>query len=611
MTSLVDQQILFTVPSGYALLNAADKLVIREVECVDLFATNATVGTLIVGALAIDVISEATPGHGVWVDNVRVAEDTIVAPAMTLASISPVGAAADISIGVIPKGSGGIIAAVPDNTPLGGNVRGANSIDLQLGRGAATEVASGILAIILGGGSNTASGFGSIVVGGSSNLSSGQWAFIGGGETNTASAPNSVVVGGNNNSNNGVRGFLGGGDTNQILALGTDSVVCGGSGNTANNVGSVVGGGYGNSATATMATVAGGESNTASNSYSLVAGGFGNTASGNTAAVLGGESNSATATGSTAGGGFGNVASGNYSGIFAGSGNTATAIGALCVGGVNNDTTGQYSVVVGGNFCACAATWSFIGGGDTNVITAGVSCVIGGGVNNTMQGTANAIAGGDGCSIVDPATSSFIGGGRSNRIGNGVAVSSYSTIPGGRDCIVEASYALAAGRSARALHDGAFVFADSTGVVFASTGVNQLAARFAAGYRMMGGPISLNDNGGIYSAGSVQTVGAVTGDLYTVATVNNSAIMATVQIVGVDIATGDRAVMKGAVGAKNVGGVLTVGATFDYFDDLDAGFAGASFAFVASGVSIVVQVTGPAALTADWRGVLTLSTVGW
>jgi hypothetical protein len=102
---------------------------------------------------------------GVYVDNVRVAEDTLVAPVMTLASISPVGVAADISIGVIPKGSGGILAAVPDNTPAGGDARGIQAIDLQISRSLSTQVASGLLSSILGGANNTSAGVLSVVVG--------------------------------------------------------------------------------------------------------------------------------------------------------------------------------------------------------------------------------------------------------------------------------------------------------------------------------------------------------------------------------------------------------------------------------------------------------------
>ena len=67
---------------------------------------------------------------------------------------------------LVPKSTGGVLAAVPDSTATGGNVRGATSVDWQTNRSAATMVASGANSVIGGGQDNTASGSGAVVAGG-------------------------------------------------------------------------------------------------------------------------------------------------------------------------------------------------------------------------------------------------------------------------------------------------------------------------------------------------------------------------------------------------------------------------------------------------------------
>lgn len=139
---------------------------------------------------------------------------------------------------IVPNGTGALMLAVPDATSAGGNARGSNAIDLQMTRGAATQVASGTGAIAIGG-SNTASGgtastiaigsgnansggaSGTIAIGdnnsistnpasgaialGASNTTTGT-AAAAIGFTNTANAENAIVIGerGSNRSNSGV-----------------------------------------------------------------------------------------------------------------------------------------------------------------------------------------------------------------------------------------------------------------------------------------------------------------------------------------------------------------------------------------------------------------------
>lgn len=73
-----------------------------------------------------------------------------------------------------------ITAQVPDSAATGGNARGANAVDLQTTRGAATNVASGTNSGVLSGNSNTASATGAVVPGGTSNTASGNNSFAGG-----------------------------------------------------------------------------------------------------------------------------------------------------------------------------------------------------------------------------------------------------------------------------------------------------------------------------------------------------------------------------------------------------------------------------------------------
>jgi hypothetical protein len=95
-----------------------------------------------------------------------------------------------------PKGTGALLAQFPDNAVAGGNARGANAVDLQTTRSAATQVASGQNAAVCGGNGNTASGVESVVGGGNGNTASGARANVAGGMQNTADGLQSWVPGG-------------------------------------------------------------------------------------------------------------------------------------------------------------------------------------------------------------------------------------------------------------------------------------------------------------------------------------------------------------------------------------------------------------------------------
>lgn len=178
--------------------------------------------------------------------------------------VDAVSAEADIVLQ--PKGTGAILAQLPDNLASGGNKRGLRSVDLQTIRTSATQIASGTSSIIAGGENNTASGTHTAVSGGLSNL-----------------------------------------------ALNPYAVVCGGSTNAANGSRSFIGGGQGNTAGSSYSAIASGVSNTANGSYAIISGGEFNNASGSWAVIAGGGYNSASAIYSTVIGGRLNTASGEYS----------------------------------------------------------------------------------------------------------------------------------------------------------------------------------------------------------------------------------------------------------------------------------------------------------
>jgi hypothetical protein len=236
----------------------------------------------------------------------------------------------DIDFAVLPKGTGALLAAIPDNAATGGNQRGANATDFQLRRIAGTQVASGALSAISGGENNTASGLLSLVAGGSNNTASGSRSAVGGGSNNTASGPNSTIGGGTTNTidgSNGARGTIAGGNNNTVSSY--RGTVGGGAYNTASGVAeSTVGGGAYNTASGLQSAVLGGQLNVASGDYTAIVGGTQNQASGEYSIIGGGYQNQASGYSSIIGGGSGNQASGAYSVIPGGiSGTTRGLLG--------------------------------------------------------------------------------------------------------------------------------------------------------------------------------------------------------------------------------------------------------------------------------------------
>ncbi|HWT21690.1 MAG TPA: hypothetical protein VN280_22540 [Variovorax sp.] len=104
------------------------------------------------------------------------------------------GGTTDQHVVLQPKGTGGLLAQLPDGSSTGGNIRGTNAVDWQTKRSAATQIANGASAVISGGENNSASGAGGTVVGGVNNLAGGINSVVGGQACST-SAQGAVALG--------------------------------------------------------------------------------------------------------------------------------------------------------------------------------------------------------------------------------------------------------------------------------------------------------------------------------------------------------------------------------------------------------------------------------
>jgi hypothetical protein len=171
--------------------------------------------------------------------------------------------------------------------------------------------------------------------------------------------------------------------------------------------------------------------------YDTVGGGRQNTSGGGSSTVAGGYSNSANGPGSVVGGG-------GYDGTTI-SGNIASGAACTIAGGLGNVTGNDYATV---------------GGGNNN--NANDGSTVGGGVGNSSSGGW-----------------ATVGGGINNQ-----ATNSYATVPGGVDNVAGGLFSLAAGDLAQALHQGAFVWADSQGSPFASTANDQFCIRAQGGVKI-------------------------------------------------------------------------------------------------------------------------------
>jgi hypothetical protein len=182
------------------------------------------------------------------------------------------------------------------------------------------------------------------------------------------------------------------------------------------------------------------------------------------------------ATESTIGGGLGNSAGGVVT-------NTSIS-GATVAGGVNNRADCAYSFIGGGKNNLVNDALSFFG----TLLPSSPYAVIAGGEGNSL-GTVPAP------DFTGPSDHSVIGGGYSNAVWGSQSVvsggannliynGSWSAIPGGQNNEVNGNWSFAAGQRAKALHSGAFVWADHTPADFASTDNDQFCIRARNGIQI-------------------------------------------------------------------------------------------------------------------------------
>jgi hypothetical protein len=323
-----------------------------------------------------------------------------------------------------PWGIGGLSAQAYDSTTTGGNQRGVQSVDWQMSRSAATQVASGAYSFIGSGNNNTASGtrvtvvggwqntnngYESALLGGSSNSVSGQWATLVAGVNNTAGGQIATIVGGNYNQANSSYNFVGGGYSN-ITSSGTaattqtttatgitlnSTTVTLSSSNASIKIGQqVVGTGLPNPncfvtaisgtnltiSNAATSTIAVASTLSFYTPHSVIVAGGNNTASG-AYSFIGGGGDAGTS-------GNGNTASGDWSAIVGGKQHLASGLNSFIGGGNANQATGTYTTVAGGINCYATGFGSTVVGGYGNSANGAYSTLVGG-----TQGTSRSING--------------------------------------------------------------------------------------------------------------------------------------------------------------------------------------------------------------------------
>ena len=222
----------------------------------------------------------------------------------------------------------------------------------------------------------------------------------------------------------------------------------------------------------------GGVNNVQSGTNSFVGGGRQNEASGSHAMIGGGRLNDASGY-AAVGGGLSNYA-GSFSAVGGGNDNTA-GFNATIGGGLGCTASGTWSTIGGGYFNTANGYWSTVGGGYRN--HANYRATVGGGQYNFATGTHSAIGGG--AFNIASGIGASVAGGSGN-----TASASDSAIPGGFNNTAAGTYSFAAGRRAKANHQGSFVWGDSQNVDKPSSAIDQFNVYAEGGVRMFAAGIA-------------------------------------------------------------------------------------------------------------------------
>ena len=176
-----------------------------------------------------------------------------------------------------------------------------------------------------------------------------------------------------------------------------------------------------------------------------------------------------TSTPNLIGGYGGNSVAGGVAGATIGGGGQASAI---------NGVTADFATVGGGEGNSAMGFASTIGGGEANAVL-GFAATVGGGTNNVagnVAGNANFATVSGGIANIASNEHATVGGGIAN-----TASGKRATVPGGNENTAAGDYSFAAGRRAKADHDGAFVWGDSTDAEIHSSNDDQFIVRANGG----------------------------------------------------------------------------------------------------------------------------------
>jgi hypothetical protein len=449
---------------------------------------------------------------------------------------------------IVIVASGGMVTAQSggnyfDKITVGGDVDiyGTGVIRDSLSDTVRAQVTSGGLTVagavnspnITGGYTGNAIGgsnYGSVIAGGGRVADPNNWSL----GINTITGNYAAISGGTANNVVGNWGAVGGGAGNRIFQYAYYGVIGGGATNSVSGQLSTIGGGNGNAIGGIESVIGGGYANWIDSSTdAVIAGGAYNyTAPGSGQAILGGELNTI---------GTGRDGHGFYSGGVQGS-LPEHRWPYSFLDDMNGSASGDFSTIAGGGYNAIGDAYSFIGSGYENWVagyhqrtvtapwelydtegcittTLSIACpstyntvvggkwnyisnayvsnlgveegvnlycqtdgfaFIGGGTENTIEGItaqASAIAGGHSNTITS--TYGFIGGGITNTV-----TGLYSVIPGGQSNTASGESSFAAGTRAKALHKGAFVWADSQEADYESLAADTFNVRAQGGVRM-------------------------------------------------------------------------------------------------------------------------------
>jgi Head domain of trimeric autotransporter adhesin len=190
-------------------------------------------------------------------ENTSAPNGTVYVDSLTAAASST-----NADFAIVPKGSGALLVAIPDNTNANGNKRGAYAVDLQLNRTVNSRVASGTNAVAIGR-ENTASGTDSMCLGILGNATGTGSMIVGSG---TSSGSSSIAIGTNMNATKAEAASFG----NLSTASGVNSMALGHSSGATGDYAYAFGREH--TVSGIVASAIGGQACTSSGSRSIVSG---------------------------------------------------------------------------------------------------------------------------------------------------------------------------------------------------------------------------------------------------------------------------------------------------------------------------------------------------